>query len=252
MTKTRRRAAFVFLVPVLMLLVTACDREGGSLAGVPAEYLSFCNDAIKAEDVASDPANPSGPAESIALHDKALRRAPDDIKTEFARLVPRVRQALESEAPDEIFREPNFRKLEDEVDRWVIDNCGVATEEIRALEYRFEDVPHPVWEGRFAVRLVNEGKEIHEIAVVRVNDGVTDSAADLLALPLEQVFQKVAFVDSAAAVGNQSDNEVFDLEAGRYLFACFVPVGTTETTEGTGPPHATRGMYNELTVRPSV
>jgi len=252
MTKAKRLTGFLLLAPMLVLLVTACDREGGSLAGVPAENLTFCEDVIKAEDVASNPENPNGPAESIALHDKALREAPDDIKTEFRRLVPQVRQALQSEEPDEIFREPNFRRLEDQVDRWVIENCGVATREIRALDYRFEDVPHPVWEGRFAVRLVNEGKEIHELAAFRINDGVTDSVEDLLALPPEQIFEKVAFVDSAAGAGGQTDNEVWDLKAGRYLLSCFVPVGTTETTEGTGPPHAARGMYNELNVRPSV
>jgi hypothetical protein len=73
-----------------------------------------------------------------------------------------------------------------------------------------------------------------------------------LNLPPEQVFQKVAFVDSAAASGGQTDNEVFDLEAGRYVFACFVPVGTTDTTEGSGPPHVARGMSDEVIVRPSL
>ncbi len=252
MNKSKRFAGFLLLAPMLVLLVTACDREGGSLGGVPAENLSFCNDAIAAEDVASNPEDPSGPAKSNSLHEKALREAPDGIRSKFGQLVPLVKQAFESEDPDSIFRRESFRNLEDTVDRWIIDNCGIASKEITAVEYRFENIPHPVWEGRFAVRFVNEGKQVHEIAALRINDGVSDSAADLLKLPFEQIFQKVTFVDSAAETGGRTDNEVWDLKAGRYLLACFVPDGTTETTEGTGPPHAAKGMYNELNVRPSL
>jgi hypothetical protein len=252
MTKTKRFAGFLLLAPMLVLLVTACDREGGSLAGVPADYLSFCNDAIEAEAVAGNPEDPSAPAKSNSLHEKALRAVPDDIKTEFRQLVPLVRQAFESEDPDSIFRAPNFRKIEDTVDRWIIDNCGITRREVTALDYRFENVPHPLWEGRFAMRLINEGKEVHEVVALRINDDVSDSAADLLKLPFEEIFQKMTFVSSVAVEEGKTDDEVFDLKAGRYLFACFVPVGTTATTEGTGPPHAARGMYNEVNVRSSL
>ncbi len=252
MTKTKRFAGLLLLAPMLALLVTGCDREGGSRAGVPAEYLSFCEDIIDAEDVAANPEDPTGPAKSNALHDKALSKAPEDIKGNVAKLVPLVKQAFEAEDPDAIFRDPNFRKIEDTVDNWVIDNCGIRRRTITAVDYRFDNVPFPIWEGRVGVRLENDGKEIHEIALLKINDGVTESAADLVALPIEQAFTKVQFKDSAAGGPGKSDDEVFDLEAGRYLLACFVPVGTTETAEGTGPPHAARGMFGELNVRPSV
>jgi hypothetical protein len=252
MTKTKRIVGSLLLAPMLVLLLTACDREGGSLAGVPVEHLRFCEDVIKAEDVASDPENPSGPAISIGLHDTALKIAPEEIRGEFARLVPLVRQALESEDPDATFRDPNFRKIEDAVDKWVIDNCGIRRRTITAVDYRFDNVPHPIWEGRVGIHLENDGKEVHELALFKINDGVTESAAELVALPPEQAFTKIKFADSAADGPGESDDEVFDLQAGRYLYACFVPVGTTETQEGTGPPHTQRGMFGELNVRPSI
>jgi hypothetical protein len=45
-----------------------------------------------------------------------------------------------------------------------------------------------------------------------------------------------------------------DLEPGRYLVACFVPVGATQDAiesgkEPDGPPHALQGMVAEMQVR---
>lgn len=253
MTKTKRLLGFMLLAPMLMLLVTGCDREGGSLAGVPADYLSFCEDLIDAEDAANAVLgdDPNAP-DTNALHERALGKAPKEIKDEMSQLVPLVKQALASEDPDSVFRTLSFRKLEDEIDRWVIDNCGIRLRNVTAVDYRFDNIPHPIWEGRFAVHLENKGRDVHELAVFKINDGVTESAADLVALPPEQVFTKLRFVEGIADGPGRSDEEVFDLEAGRYLYACFVPVGTTEEKEGTGPPHVAEGMFGELNVRPSV
>jgi hypothetical protein len=37
------------------------------------------------------------------------------------------------------------------------------------------------------------------------------------------------------------------MDAGRYGAACFIPQGTTHSTEGSGPPHFTLGMFAEFT-----
>lgn len=252
MTK-KRFVGYLLLAPMLVLLVTACDREGGSRVGVPAEYLSFCEDMINGEDgvqltLGEDPNAPDW----NALLDSALAKAPGGIRNEVRQVVPLVKQAMASEEPDTVFFSDNFRKIEDAIDRWVIDNCGVRRHDVTAVDYRFENIPYPVWEGRFAIHLENTGKEIHELAVFKINDGVTESAANLVALPPEQLFTKIQFAEAIATVEGTEDDEVLDLEAGRYLYACFVPVGTTKNGDGTGPPHAQRGMYGELNVRPSI
>ena len=46
----------------------------------------------------------------------------------------------------------------------------------------------------------------------------------------------------------ESDTTFMELEPGRYAAVCFIPQGTTQDTEGSGPPHHTLGMLGELTV----
>ena len=59
---------------------------------------------------------------------------------------------------------------------------------------------------------------------------------------------------SFAAPG-ESDTLFVDLEPGRYVIVCFLPVGATpdnmealESGELQGPPHFTEGMVEEFTV----
>jgi hypothetical protein len=39
-----------------------------------------------------------------------------------------------------------------------------------------------------------------------------------------------------------------DLTPGEYVYACFIPTGTTMDAEGTGAPHFMEGMMGSLTV----
>lgn len=132
-----------------------------------------------------------------------------------------------------------------------------GTVEIVGVEYAFENVPATTEVGTtFSFR--NEGDEVHEMVVVRKNEGVEQSFEELLQLPDEEALDFVTIVEPVpfADPGEESEDTVTLDEAGEYILLCFVPVGTTEIPEGTpdpsalpeGPPHFTEGMLAEFTV----
>jgi hypothetical protein len=45
-----------------------------------------------------------------------------------------------------------------------------------------------------------------------------------------------------------SDTTFIRMDRGLYVVACLVPQGTTQDTEGSGPPHHALGMVAEFTV----
>ena len=102
--------------------------------------------------------------------------------------------------------------------------------------------------GVVAITFTNEGQELHEIGLARVNDEVTAPIEELLALPEDEFLSKITFKGAAFAAPDESDTTFMRLEAGRYGAVCFIPQGTTHDTEGSGPPHFALGMFAEFTV----
>lgn len=123
----------------------------------------------------------------------------------------------------------------------------VAELDVEGVDYGFEGLPAELDAGRVALRFTNatDHDEAHELVLFRVNDGVTESIDDLLALPEEEAFSKVTPVGVVFA--DEPGGEVaavFDLEPGRYAAVCFIPIGGGED----GPPHFTGGMVAEVEV----
>jgi hypothetical protein len=132
-----------------------------------------------------------------------------------------------------------------------------AVIEVVGVEYRFEGVPSTMDAGT-ELRLRNDGQEVHEIVLVRRNQGVTESWQDLLALPEQDVMQLVTIEGVVMAnPGDTTEETVVASEPGDYLLICFIPTGMRElpptddpnATFPPGPPHFTLGMMQEITVR---
>jgi hypothetical protein len=149
--------------------------------------------------------------------------------------------------------------------------------EVTAQDYHFEGLPTSVPAGS-SLTLTNAGAELHEIILVRKNDGVTESFDQLLALPEEEAFQKVTTAGVLFAAPGQSASMGIDatgapapmesitlVDEGEYLAICFIPQGTTEMPDFSaeaqpssdavaasaapqGPPHFLLGMRQEFTV----
>lgn len=132
--------------------------------------------------------------------------------------------------------------------------AGATIHDIRAVEYRFEDVPETLAAGQHGFRLIGAGEEFHELALVRVEDDRL--IEELLDLPESEQETAIPYLGGVTACpGTTSEALGAELEPGRYALLCFVPVGTTPDLRSDyllaayeNAPHFTEGMLAEITV----
>lgn len=186
--------------------------------------------------------------------DSIEQNAPDEIADEVETLLTGVRAAIE-EGDESITETPDFFEADATIDAYVFENCELdGNEEIVAVDYDYENVPERVAPGQIGIRMVNQGEEVHEAVVLRINDDVDLSVEELLELPEEEAEQSTEFRGVAFALPGEEASAVIDLEEGRHVLICFIPVGTTSFDDagpqegGGGPPHFTQGMVREFEV----
>lgn len=141
---------------------------------------------------------------------------------------------------------------------------------VTAKDYEFENLPKSVKAGTVLSLENDSDKEIHELVILKLPDSEERSAADLVKLPeseLEGLFTGPPAVVLLRAPGESEQiNALGDgtlTEVGRYLVACFIPVGADPAAYlaaaqssgdeapdvAGGPPHFTEGMFGEITVK---
>lgn len=224
-------------------------------AGEPTspEAEAFCAAELGAEQAFVD-----GDEEAIgAAVETLIAAAPEDV-------APAVEAAIAGAGE----AGPEFEAAYAEVIDYMKANCGYAQLEVAASDYAFGGLPAELPAGPMIVGLTNIGEEVHEIAIVRINDDVDLSVEELLELPEEEVDSMTAFVGIAFTFPGNTGYAVVDLAPGRYVALCFLPEGATPEVlmeleelgvggpddtlpEGgpeVGPPHFTLGMIHEFTV----
>lgn len=225
------------------------ETDGGGTDGGEAATDGFCDAYVSASMAfSSDAPDPEvvGPA-----LDTVDAEVPEEIAEQAAVITGAARTALDSGGEDtSAFESEEFAEAQSAVDTHVFDNCEFDNKlEVTAQDYAFEGLPADVPAGRVAVKLINEGNEAHEIGLARKKDGVTESFEDLLALPQEQAMEKLEVLGGAFTPVKGAVAVVFaDFEPGSHAAVCFVPVGSVEGQDGSGPPHFMEGMLEEFTV----
>ena len=278
-TRTRTRASRRWRLggasAVIALLVAGCGSDGesaqegsgqatgttGSAAG-GADTAAFCDAAVAAEATLS--AGPpvdfetASPEEiqaaleeySVQVEPVLIRvegTAPREVSKPVATQAQLIREALAS-GDESVFEKPEFAESDRAIDEYMLDNCGFEHLQVTGLDYEFEGIPDRVPAGTVAITLTNEGAELHEIGLARINDDVTQPVEELIALPEDQIMSMISFVGHAFEEPGKTDTVFLQLEPGRYAAACFIPQGSTPGAEGSGPPHTTSGMFAEFTV----
>lgn len=130
-------------------------------------------------------------------------------------------------------------------------SCGWQTVALTAKDYSFEGLPTEIEAGVVSFDLTNEGTEMHEIALLRKKDGVSQSFEEILQLPQEEGMEMADFLGVAFAAPGDTEYKVADLTPGEYVALCFIPVGTTSPDtppSPDAPPHFVQGMVHEFTV----
>jgi hypothetical protein len=106
-------------------------------------------------------------------------------------------------------------------------NCGFAELNVAASEYAFDGIPEEVAAGPAIITLENIGEEVHEILIARINDDVTLTVEELLALPEDESESMVTFVAHTFSVPGDTGRTVVEFTPGRHVALCFFPQGTT-------------------------
>jgi len=142
--------------------------------------------------------------------------------------------------------------------------------DVRGGEYAYVGLPTSLPAGS-SLGFTNDGAEVHELALARIGDDVTESLEELLAMEDPVGAGLVEIIGDTplfAAPGAVAEGTLSLEREGRYVAICFIPQGLTDmavmeqamTAESmdelpedvqailSGAPHFTLGMLQEFTV----
>lgn len=234
----------------------ASETSASEAAADPAEFCEASVDLEAAFSMGPGPDESAPPEEQQAALEEFSATveplladvedtAPEEISDSVTQATGIVREALSGGDPSTL-EGPEFQQADDEIDEYMLAECGYEQLEATGVNYEYEGIPDTVPAGVVAVTFSNEGTETHELGIVRINDDVTQPVEELLTLPEEEVMSMITFTGIAFAEPGVSDTTFLRMDAGRYGAACFIPQGTMAEVEGAGPPHFTLGMFAEF------
>jgi hypothetical protein len=124
-------------------------------------------------------------------------------------------------------------------------SAAPPTVHVVATDYAFQ-APDTLPAGLTAFHLMNNGKELHHLVLIRLAAGQTP--ADLAKLdPAQPLPEGMVMVGgpNPANPGGGTAESIVELKPGNYVMACFIPASTD------GKPHIMHGMVRPLTVTAS-
>ena len=226
---------------------TAGPDDTGSAAAPAGDVDEFCQAELAAEAAANQDPAAAGPA-----FDALVAASPADLKDTVEDVIAHAQDGPGS---------PEFDAAYGEMIGFVKENCGFTDVSLTTSEYAFGGLPTELTAGPAVFTVQNIGEEVHEVLVMRKNDGVTETAEEIIALPEEEAMAKATMVGVAFGFPGSTAFTTMDLTPGDYIAVCFLPQGATpemmaqmpEGPDGTmppgaGPPHAMAGMVQEFTV----
>lgn len=187
------------------------------------------------------------------LFDAVAEVAPPELEEAIAAYDEGIRQMAKT-GDFSVFDEPDLVDAESTVHAYDLDNCGWEAIDVVTTDYAFGGIDDEYPAGPVSFELTNEGDELHELVVLRIDDEVDLSAEELLALPEDEAQASVQPVGGTEPIMQGArDYLVVDLQPGRYLVSCFLPKGAAsfEALGALGEdaePHAAHGMVQEITV----
>lgn len=149
------------------------------------------------------------------------------------------------------------------------DGPDVAHVEVVGVEYAYQGLPGSVPAGT-SLGFRNDGAEVHELELYRINGGVDATLEELLGMDEAEVLSLVEQIGGGPliAIPGMSAEQTIALDReGRYAIVCFIPQGLTAEILGSLPPdvgpehlppelqaaqpHVALGMVQEFFVGPA-
>jgi uncharacterized cupredoxin-like copper-binding protein len=227
----------------------------GGVAVAQADVGAFCQARLAVNDALAAGDEPSAEAAFTTL----VASAPDEVQESVTTLADLVEKN-----GAKAFDSKKGQKAIAAIDGFVAESCGFPVFDVAATDYKFDGIPETIEAGPTVFRLTNDApKEHHELVLFEVAPGVETPVKKLLALPEKKAEGKMTLVGAAHAEPGDTAVLVTTLGAGRYAYACFIPVAEKETTShlrstredegdedeghGGGTPHWKKGMFGEFT-----
>ncbi|MGH8932865.1 MAG: hypothetical protein ACRDZO_20150 [Egibacteraceae bacterium] len=257
----------VLVGSMVILALAACGGGGSSVSpGSPqsqGDIQAYCA-AKKAFETAPSPgvdfqsASPQEVAEAgknyaattlRPIFDDLIATAPVEV-LDASKLLHSGIARLQETGDFFLFNAPEFGAAQTATHLFDREHCGWTQVSVGATDYAYEDVPGTVPAGTVSFDITNRSEnEIHEMAILKKADGVTEPIQELLESSNGAPPQSTTLVADGLAQPGDSSYEVVDLQPGNYAMVCFVHVGAThQNPQGDGPQHHAKGMVVEFTV----
>lgn len=272
---TARRAGGLLAVGVLAVGLGACGDDDGddgdeSGAGEGAETLSgdaaaedaaaFCDAAVAVDEAILGLNSGEGSPDEVEQRLTAVEEAaPSEVADATGTMADEARKmiadadAAEAEGPPPMPGDA-FYPASAEVSDYLSANCDLETVDVTATNYAYAGIPGTVPAGTTVINLANEADEFHEIVLMQIAEGEERSLEELMALPEEEAEALVSEKGFVLAPPGAETYVTAELEPGRYVAICFVPVGATPEALASGAAldeadgHFMHGMVSEFEV----
>jgi hypothetical protein len=241
---------------------TGSDGEAAGLSadGDGGDAAAFCAAATEVDEVSLGlEAGETTPDDMEAAMQAALDVTPAALTDQVTTLIDETtammaaEETADPEGPPPLPTDEYMAAAED-VGGFLSSDCGFETLDVETQNYAFSGIPDEVPAGTTVINVRNGATEIHELALMKIADGETRPVEELMALPEEEVGQIVTEKAFVIAMPGGANFATADLDPGRYVGLCFVPVGATPEALASGTPiddsdpHAMHGMIAEFTV----
>ena len=177
-----------------------------------------------------------------------LKENADDEVGDDVEKVVAASQKLRATGDPRPFESPALKATRTTIGGYYYATCSGEKAEVKGVDFGYEGVKDSYEPGAIRMKFLNEGKEEHELVLVKKNPGVKESFDELLELPEEKAAAKVEFLGGEEAAPGEEAFVNADLTPGDYLMVCFIPEGSLPGKEGKGKPHFELGMKKELIV----
>jgi len=145
----------------------------------------------------------------------SMEPAPDPIKADVETLLALAHQGA-STGDSATFTSEGLQTADRNIDQYMLQKCGYGQISITATDDAYRGVPATVGTGAVGLTLNNQGREAHQVLIVRIHDGVTEPFSTLLDLPPDQRMQTATALGSVEIDPGQVGTLFLRLTPGRY------------------------------------
>lgn len=252
----RARTLLVGGVVLTTLLAGACsdDDEAASdttaadestTTAAEAELLGDAVDPAACEGFAALSAAMTGdPSAAGAAIEQFESSLPAELAEQGELVASSFRAAIEGDQAAMASEE--FGAAQSAVGTAMFEGCPASARvDVTGIDYGFEGMPEQVAAGNVAVRFSNQtsNEEPHELIVLSRPEGDDTPLDEIASMSPDDLMSTMPMAGLVFADAQGSESTAFmQLEPGRYVAICTIPVGGGET----GDPHATHGMIAEF------